>query len=99
MDLLLDSYKHDKTKVKIIISNSQIVNQIFKIQQNCRTVRALRLNIKWKHLESKNANNQNNFWMISILFEFMNLRTEFHKMFCNKNKQKIKAKQFWHYVL
>ena len=30
MDLLLDSYKHDKTKVKIIISNSQIVNQIFQ---------------------------------------------------------------------
>ena len=32
MDLQLDSYKHDKTKVKIIIRNSQIVNQIFKIQ-------------------------------------------------------------------
>ena len=48
MDLLLDSYKNDKTKVRIIISNSQIVNQIFKIQQNCHTVRAFRLNIKWK---------------------------------------------------
>ena len=99
MDLLLDSYKHDKTKVNIIISNSQIVNKIFKIQQNWRTVRAFRLDIKWKHLESKNAKIRNNFWMISILFEFMNLQIEFHKIFRNENKQKIKAKQFWHYVL
>ena len=43
-----------------------------------------------------NANIQNNFWMISVLFEFMSLRIEFHKMFRNENKQKIKAKQFWH---
>ena len=37
--------------------------------------------------------------MISILFEFMNLQIKFHKIFRNENKQKIKAKQFWHYVL
>ena len=102
MDLLLESYKYDKTKVRIVIINSQKVHQIFKIQQYCCTVMALgpvlRLNIKWKHLESKNANFQNNFWMISIVFNFMNLRHELYKIFCNYNKQKIKPKQFWDYA-
>ena len=36
MDLLLESYKYDKTKVRIIVINYQAVNQIFRIQQNCR---------------------------------------------------------------
>ena len=64
MDLLLESYKYDKTKVRIAIINSQKVHQIFKIQQYSCTVMALgpvlRLNIKGKHLQSKNANFQNN---------------------------------------
>ena len=30
MDLLLDSYKYDKTKVRIIVINYQIVHQMFK---------------------------------------------------------------------
>ena len=34
MDLLLESYKYDKTKVRIIVINYQIVNQIFRIQQH-----------------------------------------------------------------
>ena len=34
MDLLLDSYKYDKTKVRIIVINYQIVHQMFSIQQN-----------------------------------------------------------------
>ena len=37
MDLLLESYKYDKTKVRIIVINYQIVNQIFRIQQHFRT--------------------------------------------------------------
>ena len=41
MDLLLESYKYDKTKVRIIVINYQIVNQIFIIQQHCRTGMAL----------------------------------------------------------
>ena len=100
-DLLLESYKYDKTKVRTII-NSQIVHQIFKIQQHLRTAMGLktvpRLNIKGKHLQSKNANFQNNFRVIAIVFGLMNLRNEFHKMFRNNNKQKIKVRRFWHYI-
>ena len=36
MDLLLESYKYDKTKVRINIINYQIVNQTFRIQEHCR---------------------------------------------------------------
>ena len=95
MDLLLDSYKNDKTKVRIIISNSQIVNQFSKYNKTA---------VRWGHSdwtsnESKNASIQNNFWMVFILFEFMNLQIEFHKIFRKENKQKTKPKQFWHYVL
>ena len=80
---ILESYKYGKTKVRIIIINSQIVHQILKVQQHCCRVIALgpvvRLNIEWKHLESKNSSFQNNFWMISIVFDFLNLRHELHK--------------------
>ena len=41
MDLLLESYKYDKTKVRITVIKYQIVNQIFRIQQHCRTGMAL----------------------------------------------------------
>ena len=41
MDLLLDSYKYDKTKVRIIVINYRIVNKIFRIQQHCRVAIAL----------------------------------------------------------
>ena len=41
MDLLLDCYKYDKTKIRIIVINYQIVNQIFRIQQHCRRGMAL----------------------------------------------------------
>ena len=34
MDLLLDCNKYDKTKIRIIVINYQIVNQIFRIQQH-----------------------------------------------------------------
>ena len=80
---ILESYKYGKTKVRIIIINSQIVHQILKVQQHCCRVIALgpvlRLNIEWKDLESKNSSFQNNFWMISIVFDFLNLRHELHK--------------------
>ena len=42
MDLLLESYKYDKIKVRIVVINYQIVSQIFKIQWHCRTAMALR---------------------------------------------------------
>ena len=42
---------------------------------------------KSKHLESKNANFQNNFRMISYVFDFMNLRNEFNEMLRKDNKQ------------
>ena len=32
MDLLLESYKYDKIKVRIVVINYQIVSQIFKIK-------------------------------------------------------------------
>ena len=41
MDLFLESYKYDITKVRIIVINFQIVNQIFRIQQHCRMAMAL----------------------------------------------------------
>ena len=41
MDLLLENYIYDKSKVRIIVINYQIVNQIFRIQQHCRTAIAL----------------------------------------------------------
>ena len=42
MDLLLESYKYDKIKVRIVVINYQIVSQIFKIQWHCLTGMALR---------------------------------------------------------
>ena len=42
MDLLLESYKYDKIKVRIVVINYQIVSQIFKIKWHCRTAMALR---------------------------------------------------------
>ena len=41
MDLWLESYKYDKTKVRIIVINYRIVNQIFRIRQHCRMAMAL----------------------------------------------------------
>ena len=41
---------------------------------------------KWKHLENENENFQNNFRMISNVFDFMNMRKEFHKMLRDGNK-------------
>ena len=41
MDLLPESYKYDKAKVRIIVINYQMVNQIFRIQQHCRKGMAL----------------------------------------------------------
>ena len=42
MDLLLESCKYDKIKVRIVVISYQIVSQIFKIQWLCRTAMALR---------------------------------------------------------
>ena len=41
MDLLLEGYKYVKTKVRIIVINYQIVNQILRTQEHYRTGMAL----------------------------------------------------------
>ena len=80
-DLLLESCKYDKTKVRFIVINYHLPYGNGTSDQ----LQGFKLDIKWKHLESKNANFQYNFRVISNVFDFMNLRNEFHKMFCKDN--------------
>ena len=80
-DLLLESYKYDKTKVRINVINYHLPYG----DGTSDLLWGFKLNIQWKHLESKNANFQNNFQAISNVLHFMNLRNEFHKMFRKDN--------------